>query len=57
MGSFLTSSLPFIALVAALGSSTMAGLLFAFSNVVMRALTQVAPGCGMEAMLLALTEH
>lgn len=50
MGSFLTSSLPFIALVAALGSSTMAGLLFAFSNVVMRALTQVAPGCGMEAM-------
>lgn len=50
MGSFLAASLPFIALVAAFGSATMAGLLFAFSNFVMRALTQVAPACGMEAM-------
>lgn len=47
---YVHTSLPFVALVAALGSATMAGLLFAFSNFVMRALSQLAPACGMEAM-------
>lgn len=39
-----------LALLASLGAATMAGLLFAFSNFVMRALAQLPPAAGMEAM-------
>jgi len=50
MKTMLAHALPFIALNAALGAATMAGLLFAFSNFVMRALAQLPPAVGMEAM-------
>lgn len=50
MGSMLARWLPFLAAIAALGAATMAGLLFAFSNFVMRALSQLPPAFGMEAM-------
>jgi uncharacterized membrane protein len=43
MGSMLARHLPFVTLPAALGAATMAGLLFAFSNFVMRALSQLSP--------------
>ena len=39
-----------LAVVDVLGAAIMAGLLFAFSNFVMRALTQLPPAFGMEAM-------
>lgn len=42
--------LPYIALLSVLGAAVMAGLLFAFSNFVMRALSQLSPASGMEAM-------
>jgi uncharacterized membrane protein len=42
--------LPYLALVATVGCGVMAGLLFAFSNVVMRALAQLPPAAGLEAM-------
>lgn len=42
--------LPYLALVATVGSGVMAGLLFAFSNVMMRALAQLPPPTGLEAM-------
>jgi uncharacterized membrane protein len=41
---------PYIALLAVLGAAMMAGLLFAFSNFVIRALSQLPPASGMEAM-------
>jgi uncharacterized membrane protein len=50
MGSMFARHLPLVTLPAALGAATMAGLLFAFSNFVMRALSQLSPACGMEAM-------
>jgi uncharacterized membrane protein len=43
MGSMLARHLQFVTLPAALGAATMAGLLFAFSNFVMRALSQLSP--------------
>jgi uncharacterized membrane protein len=50
MRTVIIRALPVIALLAALGAATMAGLLFAFSNFVMRALAQLPPALGMEAM-------
>jgi uncharacterized membrane protein len=41
-----------ITVFAAVGSGLMAGLLFAFSNFVMKALTRLPPGQGMAAMQL-----
>jgi hypothetical protein len=46
----LHAILPGVALAATVGAAIMAGLLFAFSNFVMRALLQMAPAAGMEAM-------
>lgn len=51
MGSEVQYLLP-ITLVAAVGSGLVAGLLFAFSNFVMRALSQLKPDQGMTAMQL-----
>ena len=50
--SFLTPYLLPITVLAAVGVGLMAGLLFAFSNFVMKALTQLAPAQGMRAMQL-----
>lgn len=50
MNTIIARGLPFVALLAALGAAMMAGLLFAFSNFVMRALAQLPPASGMEAM-------
>ena len=47
---WLARWMPYIALLAVLGAAMMAGLLFAFSNFVMRALSQLSPASGMEAM-------
>jgi uncharacterized membrane protein len=50
MGTTFARALPFVALPAALGAAATAGLLFAFSNFVMRALAELPPAFGMEAM-------
>lgn len=46
----LVEWLPYLALPATVGSGLMAGLLFVFSNAVMRALTQLPPPAGLDAM-------
>lgn len=46
----IASYITVLALLASLGAATMAGLLFIFSNTVMRALAQLPPATGMEAM-------
>ncbi len=46
----LVEWLPYLALPATVGSGLMAGLLFVFSNAIMRALTQLPPAAGLEAM-------
>lgn len=50
MTTWLARHVTVLALLASLGAATMAGLLFAFSNFVMRALAQLPPAAGMEAM-------
>ncbi len=47
---WLTAYLSGLVVAALVGTGLMAGLLFAFSNFVMRALLQMAPASGMEAM-------
>lgn len=42
--------LPILSTIAAVGSGIMAGLFFAFSNSVMRALSDLPPASGMQAM-------
>lgn len=46
----LQSLIPSLAIVAAVGAGLMAGLLFAFSNFVMKALLQLSAASGLEAM-------
>lgn len=48
--SLLERSLPVLSVAGAVGAGLMAGLLFAFSNFVMRALAQMSAAQGMEAM-------
>jgi uncharacterized membrane protein len=48
--SLLSRYLPLVAMVTALGAAIMAGLLFAFSNFVMRALSELPAAYGLEAM-------
>ena len=42
--------LPLLSVIAAVGSGLMAGLFFVFSNTVMRALSDLPPAAGMQAM-------
>ena len=42
--------LPILAVIAAVGSGLMAGLFFIFSNTIMRALSELPPVAGMQAM-------
>lgn len=46
----LRSFLPLILVLTTVGAAIMAGLLFAFSNVVMKALAQLSAAAGMDAM-------
>jgi uncharacterized membrane protein len=48
--SFALQFLPWLVIAAAVGSGVIAGLLFAFSNVVMRVLRELPDATGMQAM-------
>lgn len=47
---WLARHLEYLALPAALGAALMGGLLFAFSNFIMRALSQLTADLGVEVM-------